>query len=426
LDSIHQTHDLQPYHCTYEDCSDPSRLYGAKQEWIDHENQHRRVWHCHSHEAEFETQPEYLQHLKEQHPQDEPEDYTPEMIAAAVGASAKPHRSCPFCPTMFSDVTAMQKHVRYHLERLALYALPDMEEAINDELASERPSDSHQVIENRGRQDSIRNDFVEERQTFLASFAEDDFGRDEPTHGSAPLTKTNLELTQPSSPGSWLDTCLASQQRDLAPLYTLPSVAASLGPDGLNEPDEPILTSAAPQNDWSEAVNAVLEMKAGLNSQDQHRGTALSDGAESSHELYTNFPVDPVAFLNQPDDKQETPLLLASRLGHRKVVELLLNTGLVNVESRDDTGQTPLSLAAERGYEAVVRLLLEKGAEIESKGDYREQTPLSLAAKGGYEAVVRLLLEKGAEIESKDSFGKTPLSWAAEGGYEAVVRLLQL
>ncbi|KAK0743862.1 hypothetical protein B0T18DRAFT_309505, partial [Schizothecium vesticola] len=116
--------DLQPYHCTYEDCSDPGRLYGVKQEWIDHENQHRRVWHCHSHEAEFETQPEYLHHLKEQHPENEPEDRTPEMLAAAVGASAKPHRGCPFCPTMLSDVTVMQKHVRYHLERLSLYALP--------------------------------------------------------------------------------------------------------------------------------------------------------------------------------------------------------------------------------------------------------------------------------------------------------------
>ncbi|KAK0731922.1 hypothetical protein B0H67DRAFT_549596 [Lasiosphaeris hirsuta] len=108
--NVHQIYDLQPYYCTYEDCLHPSRLYGVKQEWIDHGNQHRRVWHCHSHEAEFEIQLEYLQHLKEQHPEVEPEDYTPEMIAAAVGVSAEPHRGCPFCPTMFSD-----KYHTYHL-----------------------------------------------------------------------------------------------------------------------------------------------------------------------------------------------------------------------------------------------------------------------------------------------------------------------
>ncbi|KAK2616805.1 SET domain-containing protein 3 [Conoideocrella luteorostrata] len=174
---VHQIHDLRPYYCTYEDCSDPGRLYGAKEEWIDHENQHRRVWHCHSHEAEFETQPEYQQHLEEQHPQSH---YTPEIIAAVVGASAKPHRDCPFCPTTFSDVAIMQKHVRYHLERLALYALPDIGDDKDDELASERSSDSRQVIENRGRQDSIGNDFVEERQSFLAAFANDDAGSVEP------------------------------------------------------------------------------------------------------------------------------------------------------------------------------------------------------------------------------------------------------
>lgn len=164
---MHQIHDLQPYHCTYKDCSDPGRLYGAKKEWINHENQHRRVWHCHSHEVEFETQPEYLQHLKGQHPEDKLEDYTPEMIAAVVGASAKPHRDCPFCPTGFSDVPTMQKHVRYHLERLSLYALPNIADDNNAELASERSSDNHQVIKNRRRKDSIENDFVEKRQVNL-------------------------------------------------------------------------------------------------------------------------------------------------------------------------------------------------------------------------------------------------------------------
>ena len=177
-----------------------------KQEWIDHENQHRRVWHCHSHDAEFETQPEYLQHLKEQHPENESEDYTPEVIAAVAGASAKPHRDCPFCPTTFSSVTMMQKHVRYHLERLALHALPDIGEDKDDELASERSLGSRQMIKKRGRQDSIGNDFSEERQAFLAAFAKDDSGRDRLTKGGALLSEDNLHAAGLSSPISWLDT----------------------------------------------------------------------------------------------------------------------------------------------------------------------------------------------------------------------------
>ncbi|KAM0429266.1 hypothetical protein ACHAPT_006480 [Fusarium lateritium] len=161
-------HDLQPYHCTYEDCTDPNRTYRLRQDWIDHENQHRRVWHCHVHGEEFETQPEYIRHLQHRQDEHKPEDRLPEMIATIVASSSKPHRDCPFCPTSFSDVPTMQKHVRYHLERLALYALPDVYEQEGDELASEQPSDSHRLVENRGRRESISRDFTEsEEQSFL-------------------------------------------------------------------------------------------------------------------------------------------------------------------------------------------------------------------------------------------------------------------
>ena len=188
------------------------------------------------------------------------------------------------------------------------------------------------------------------------------------------------------------------------------------------EPLQPALPLAV-RNDWSEVVNAVLEMKAGLNSQDEGRRTALSYCAEFGRESYVKLLVDRGAFLDQPDDKQRTPLLLAFQLGHGKVIELLLNTGHVNVEVTEEDGRTLLSQAAERGQEAVVRLLLKKGANIEAK-DHNGRTPLSWAAEHGQEAVARLLLKKGANIESKDRFSRTPLSRAAERGQEAVVRLL--
>ncbi|KAI0435596.1 hypothetical protein F4803DRAFT_545018 [Xylaria telfairii] len=121
---VHLMHDLQPYHCTYEDCNDHQRLYGTRQEWIDHECQHSRVWHCEEHSKEFETQKEYVEHLKEAHPQNTAESFAPELIAAAVGHSLYPRRDCPFCPTPFETVKEMQKHIAYHLEKLALRVFP--------------------------------------------------------------------------------------------------------------------------------------------------------------------------------------------------------------------------------------------------------------------------------------------------------------
>ncbi|KAK4168206.1 hypothetical protein QBC43DRAFT_296878 [Cladorrhinum sp. PSN259] len=179
----------------------------------------------------------------------------------------------------------------------------------------------------------------------------------------------------------------------------------------------------AVRNDWNEVVETVLEMKAGLNSQDEHRRTALWYAAQSGRESYVKLLIDLGAFLDQPDNENKTPLFVASQLGHEAVVERLLETGHVNFELNDQDGQTPLSKAAGNGHEAVVKLLIEKGADIESK-DRNDQTLLSKAAENGYEAVVKLLIEKGADIESKDISGQTPLSKAAENGHEAVVKLL--
>ena len=73
------------------------------------------------------------------------------------------------------------------------------------------------------------------------------------------------------------------------------------------------------------------------------------------------------------------------------MVNLLLEVGRVEVDSKDSYGRTPLSWAAENGHNAVVRLLLEtRKADVDSKNE-SGQTPLLLAKRNGHEAVVKLL-----------------------------------
>ncbi|KAH7159349.1 hypothetical protein DER46DRAFT_702396, partial [Fusarium sp. MPI-SDFR-AT-0072] len=124
---------------------------------------------------------------------------------------------------------------------------------------------------------------------------------------------------------------------------------------------------------------------------------------------------------------RDTWLLWTAREGHRHeaVVELLLATDGVDVNSKDKDGQTPLSCAAINGHEVIVKLLLEtEKVDVNSK-DQNGWTPLVLTAIMGHEGIAKLLLEtEKVDLDAKDNYGRTPLSWAAEQGHDAIVELL--
>ena len=131
------------------------------------------------------------------------------------------------------------------------------------------------------------------------------------------------------------------------------------------------------------------------------------------------------AQMNSRDECDLTPLLLASREGHEKVVKLLLSQDDIGVNSQDWNGITPLLYAAKNGHEGVVKLLLSQDdIAVNSQGKYGS-TPLSYAAKNGHEGVVKLLLSQDdIGVNSKDWYGMTPLLYAAKNGHEGVVKLL--
>ncbi|KAI1115604.1 hypothetical protein F5Y14DRAFT_117188 [Nemania sp. NC0429] len=124
----HIIHDLKAYHCTYEQCQDPNRLYGSKQEWLNHESQHNLVWFCQDDEEEFETQPDYVHHFEAKHSEFRADRLPELLMSTAMTSSKQVHRSCPFCPTGFTDVVEMQKHIALHLVRLALLAIAPLDD----------------------------------------------------------------------------------------------------------------------------------------------------------------------------------------------------------------------------------------------------------------------------------------------------------
>ncbi|XP_041817411.1 transient receptor potential cation channel subfamily A member 1b [Chelmon rostratus] len=100
--------------------------------------------------------------------------------------------------------------------------------------------------------------------------------------------------------------------------------------------------------------------------------------------------------LNEGDERGLTPLHLASREGHTKVVQLLLRKGALF--HSDYKGWTCLHHAASAGYTQTMDILLAANPKLLDKTDEDGNTALHITAREGHVAAVRLMLSRGAEL----------------------------
>ena len=121
-------------------------------------------------------------------------------------------------------------------------------------------------------------------------------------------------------------------------------------------------------------------------------------------------------------DDNETPLSGASREGHLKVAEVLLELG-ADVKAQDKDNWTALHVASAYGHIKITRMLLEHGADVEAL-DLGNRTALHRASERGHLGIVAVLVEHGADTNASDKDGRTPLHRATEGGHLDVARVL--
>lgn len=127
-----------------------------------------------------------------------------------------------------------------------------------------------------------------------------------------------------------------------------------------------------------------------------------------------------------------TPLLIASRYGHRQVVEYLLDHcgarvdvgGSVNFDGETIEGAPPLWAASAAGHLDVVRCLLERGASV-NQTTLTNSTPLRAACFDGHLEIVRYLVgEQGADLEVANRHGHTCLMISCYKGHSEIARYL--
>lgn len=133
--------------------------------------------------------------------------------------------------------------------------------------------------------------------------------------------------------------------------------------------------------------------------------------------------------LNTPSHiNNQYPIHRAAWSGHKKAVELLLQSG-ADPDPVDKDGATPLFLAAHRGYHEIVSMILDRDSadkkmDLEVEWEITGRRALHQAAEHGHLETTRLLLAKGAEYDPVDSNGATPLWLAAGKGNADLVREL--
>ncbi|WP_257282219.1 ankyrin repeat domain-containing protein [Endozoicomonas sp. ISHI1] len=108
-----------------------------------------------------------------------------------------------------------------------------------------------------------------------------------------------------------------------------------------------------------------------------------------------------------------TALMLASSLGHKDIVERLINAG-ANLNARNKNGATALFMAAQENNTDCVKILIEAKADLNARTE-DGTTALFIAAAKGNTGCVKALINAGADVDAaRTSDGITPLFIAAQ------------
>ena len=110
--------------------------------------------------------------------------------------------------------------------------------------------------------------------------------------------------------------------------------------------------------------------------------------------------------------------------------ELMREDGLIlaRVSVSSCFNETPLHLASMLGHFEFAKSLLSYKPDFASRLDSQDRSPLHVASANGYANIVKLLLEYDQEMcRVRDEDGRTPLHLAVMNGqYEAVTELMKV
>lgn len=127
--------------------------------------------------------------------------------------------------------------------------------------------------------------------------------------------------------------------------------------------------------------------------------------------------------INERNDNNATPLIIATDHGYEEIVEFLISNG-ADISAENNKRWTALKIACKLGYKGIVKILLN--TKFYSKdNDKREfAIELRLALDNNNLEIVKLLLSKGARLHEEDSVNILLLAEACLKNYKEIVEFL--
>lgn len=133
-----------------------------------------------------------------------------------------------------------------------------------------------------------------------------------------------------------------------------------------------------------------------------------------------------MAVVNELNEVDETPLILATEKGfHDIVLELLKYSDKNSLTRKNRSGYDVFHMAAREGHHEILRALLDHDLSLSNTLGPSNVTPLISAATRGHLEVVNLLLSRDAgSAQLSKSNGKNALHFAARQGHVEITRAL--
>ncbi|XP_067658334.1 ankyrin repeat domain-containing protein 50-like [Haliotis asinina] len=161
-----------------------------------------------------------------------------------------------------------------------------------------------------------------------------------------------------------------------------------------------------------------------INNHGKDGQTPVMIAARFGHRRMVDMLVSKGSALHLLDDNKNNILHVACIGGHVDMVKHVLSKKVADINSRGHYGRTPVIMAAEKGHRDVFDPLVREGADV-SLVDENRNNILHVACIGGHVDIVKhVLSKKVVDINSRGQYGRTLVMMAARFGHRDVFNLL--